>query len=587
MSHHTRRVLPTLAVVFCLILTLLPTGLVWAGDAEVTLVSVMRQAEPVTLYTAAASHISSLDPQRATDVYSIGAAEALFVGLTDYKPDEAGNIRSELATDWSVSDDGLIWTFTLRGDIPWVHWDPANDTAEVLRNVDAYDVEYGIKRGCDSRIATTYGAVLASIIGGCDELFYKGAAETTDADYDLVNVHALDSTTLEINLQFAAGYFFSMSALWALNAVPRETIEEYGDDWTELGTIVTNGPFVLDDYVQGVRHVYLRNPHFPADMLGPGNIERVVTTVVEDQGTRYALYLDRQIDSTGIPRAELQSVLDDPSFDDQLRQISDLGVFYIGFAHDKPPFDNVHARRAFSAAVDREQFIAQAETNRGVPMIHFTPPGMFGAVPINEVGVGYDPDFARSELALAGYPDCEGLPQITINTFTSATSWGEYLAVAAEQELGCSPSSIFIQPLEFTVLLESFKPDVPTAERPNMWTAVWGPDYPDANNWVFDSGLGCESENEYLRPCSEVDDLIDAAARESDPQTRRELYYQIEEMFFGPDGIHPMISLMLRVDQVMFQTWYTGPFETDGLFSGVHYDWRYIDQAAQLAARGG
>jgi len=140
--------------------------------------------------------------------------------------------------------------------------------------------------------------------------------------------------------------------------------------------------------------------------------------------------------------------------------------------------------------------------------------------------------------------------------------------------------------MEFSVLIESYQPDVPTADRPNIWTAVWGPDYPDANNWVFDSGLGCESENRYLRPCSEVDDLIAQAARESDPAVRTELYYRIEEMFFGPEGEHPMIPLMLRVDPLLFKPWYSGPFETDGLFGGPHYDWRSIDQEAQLAARG-
>ena len=77
-----------------------------------------------------------------------------------------------------------------------------------------------------------------------------------------------------------------------------------------------------------------------------------------------------------------------------------------------------------------------------------------------------------------------------------------------------------------------------------------------------------------------------AAARESDAQTRREMYYQIEEMFFGYEGLHPMIPLMLRIDPVLFKPWYTGPFETDGLFGGPHYDWRSIDQEAQLAARG-
>jgi ABC-type oligopeptide transport system substrate-binding subunit len=576
-----------LVLVLALIAVIVPTSFAAAGDADITLTSVVRQSEPVTLYLANGSQVSTFDPQRATDIVSITMIEAMFSGLTDYDPMQAGSIRAEAATEWSVSDDGLTWTFTLRDDIPWVRWDPATDTGEVLRNVTAYDFEYGIKRGCDPRLGSLYGSVVAQIVDGCNTLNLMDINDVTDADYDLVNVHALDDTTLEINLQFPAGYFFSMSALWTLNAVPRDTIEEFGDNWTDVGTIVTNGPFVLDEFVRGVRRILVTNPYYPADMRGPGNIERVVTSVVEDQGTRFALYLDNQVDSSGsIPRAEVQSVLENADYADELYNISDLGVFYFGMAHDKAPFDDVHARRAFSAMVSRDAFIAEVETNRGVPMIHFTPPGMFGAPPINEVGVGYDPDFARQELELAGYPNCEGMPNITINAFDSAGDWGVFLAAAAERELGCDPNVFDIQPMEFSVLLESYQPDVPTAERPNMWTAVWGPDYPDANNWVFDSGLGCESENRYLRPCSEVDDLIAQAARESDPAVRTELYYRIEEMFFGPEGEHPMIPLMLRVDPLLFRAWYSGPFETDGLFGGPHYDWRSIDQEAQLAARG-
>jgi len=574
-------------LVLALIAAIVPTSLAAAGDADITLTSVMRQTEPVTLYLANGSQVSTFDPQRATDIVSITMIEAMFTGLTDYDPMAAGSIRAEAATDWTVSEDGLTWTFTLRDDIPWVRWDPAADTAEVLRNVTAHDFEYGIKRGCDPRLGSLYGAVIAQIIDGCNTINLMDINDVTDADYDLVNVHALDDTTLEINLQFPAGYFFSMSALWTLNAVPRETIEEFGDDWTDLENIITNGPFVLDEFVRGVRRILVTNPYYPADMRGPGNVERVVTTVVEDQGTRFALYLDNQVESSGsIPRAEVQAILNDPAYADQLYNVSDLGVFYFGFAHDKPPFDNVHARRAFSAMVSRDAFIAEVETNRGVPMIHFTPPGMFGAPPINEVGVGYDPDYARQEMELAGYPNCEGIPEITINSFDSAGDWAEFLAAAAERELGCDANKFSVQLMEFSVLIESYQPDVPTADRPNIWTAVWGPDYPDANNWVFDSGLGCESENRYLRPCSEVDDLIAQAARESDPAVRTELYYRIEEMFFGPEGEHPMIPLMLRVDPLLFKPWYSGPFETDGLFGGPHYDWRSIDQEAQLAARG-
>lgn len=577
-----------LIVVLTMIVALIPSGFAFANDADITLVSTMRQEEPITRYAVDSSQLSTFDPQRGTDTISIGSMENLFLGLTDADPYTPGQINPEIATDWSTNEDGTVWTFTLRPDVPWVHWDPVADEAEVLRNVTAYDFEYGIKRACDPRVSTLYGAVAALVLAGCPDMFDKPVEEVTDADYDLVQVQALDDTTLQVNLSGPFGFFFAMTPMWMLRAVPQEVIAEYGDDWTEVGNIVTNGPFVVDEFIRGVRRVYVRNPFFPEDMLGPGNVERRVVTIVEDLGTAFALYQDNEIDSLGtVPAAELQAVLADPAYEGQLFQYSDLAVFFFAFAQDKEPTDNVHVRRALSASIDRNAFVQEVQQGRGVPMIHLTPPGMFGAPPINEVGVGYNPEYAREQLELAGYPDCEGLPQMNVLTYSSAGPWADFLAAAAERELGCDPSIFNLETQEFSVLLEVTDPRTPVEDRPHIWTLGWGPDYPDAHNWVFDPGyIACESDNNTHRPCTEIDDLIAEAAAEPDPDRRVELYYQVEEMAFGPEGDHPLITLYLRINYSLRKPWFSGPFETDGLVGGGHWDQFTIDQEAQLAARG-
>lgn len=587
--HTNAYRLMTIALLIALTVALLPSNIVLAADANVTLSTVMRQQEPITQYSAAASQISTLDPQLATDEVSIDAIENLFLGLTDADPLSPGAIRPELATEWSFSDDGLQWTFTIRNDVPWVRWDPVADEAEMLRMVTAQDIVYGVQRACDPRLASQYGdSTVRVVVAGCDDALSIDMAEFTDADLDRVQVAALDDTTLQFNLNFSAGYFLSQTAMWVYRPVYAEALEEFGDNWTEVGNIVTNGPFVIDEWVRGVRRVYLRNAYIPADLVGPGNIERKVETVVEDAGTRFALYQDGQIDSAGVPIAELQSVLNDDQYSDQLVQVAELAVFYLAFAADKAPFDSVHARRAFSAAVDRNAFVQEVRQGRGVPMIHFTPPGMFGAPPINEVGVGYAPNFAREQMVEAGYENCDGFPNIEIVTYTgSAGQWAEFLSAAVERELGCDPNLLTIEQQEFSVLLETVDRRNDPEDRPHLWTLGWGPDYPDANNWVNDV-LYCESiQNDTARACSEVDDLITQAAQESDPEARIEMYYRIEEMLFGPEGQHPIIPLFLLLDYALVQPWYDVPIETDALFGGAHWDYRSIDQEAQLAARGG
>ena len=411
MLKNSHRAL-ALTIILTLVVAILPSGLTFASNADVTLVSVMRQGEPITNYTTDSAQISTIDPQLATDSVSIDTIENLFLGLTNTDPLTPGGILPELATSWTTNDDGTVWTFNIRNDVPWVQWDPVNDEATALRMVTAGDIEYGIKRACDPRVLAQYGYVVAGVVAGCSDALAIDSAAFTDADFDVVGVKALDDATLEIALLFPSGYFLSETPMWIYRPVPREIIEQYGDNWTDPGNVVTNGPFVVDEWVRGVRRVYMRNPLIPSDLVGPGNLERRIVTIVEDAGTQFALYQDNQIDAAGVPSAELQSVLSDPTYSDQLKQTSDLAVFYFAFAVDKAPFDNVSARRAFSAAIDRNAFIQEVLQGRGIPMIHFTPPGMFGAPPINEVGVGYDPEFAAAQMADAGYANCEGFPNL-------------------------------------------------------------------------------------------------------------------------------------------------------------------------------
>lgn len=587
MSKNYLRTVPVLVILLTLVVSLVPVNFAFAGDAELTFVASYRQDVEVVRDSADSSEISSLDPAQASDTVSIAPIENLFLGLTDYDP-ITGQVVPELASSWDISEDGTVWTFNLRSDVNWQRYDPATGTAESLRPVVAGDFVYGIKRACDPRLGGYYGTVSAKVIAGCDVVNQTPSEEVTDEVVfgDTIQVTAPDDATVVITLQFPAGYFFSMTPMWMLRAVHRESIEELGDDWTQPGNIVTNGPYFVEENTRGVRRVYVRNDALPADLFsGDGNIDRIITTIIEDGGTAYALYQDNQLDSSGIPAAEIQNVLADAELSQQVVQIFDLAVFYFGFGHDKPPFDNVHARRAFSAIIDREAFVQQILQGRGVPMIHFTPPGMSHAPAINEVGIGYDPEYAAAELEAAGYPGCEGFPTVDMIAYSGAGTWAEFWAAAAERDLGCDPSLFNVEQLEFSVLLEAIDANTPTQDRANTWTLGWGPDYSDANNWVNDV-LSCTSDNAFLRPCSEVDDLIDQAARESDPAVRDELYAEIEEAFFGAEGEFPIAPIYLRSGYSLFKPWYTGPFETDGLFGGPHWGAYSIDMAAKLAARG-
>ncbi len=569
-----------------MVVALLPLNFSLAADAGVSQDTATRQTEPITSYWLDSGEIVSLDPQLATDAVSIDYIENLFLGLTNANPLVPGQVDPELASAWTISDDGLVWTFTVRDDVPWVRWDPAKHRASILRMVTAGDIEYGIKRACDPRVESEYGYVVAGTVAGCADALAISPAQFTDADRDLVQVTAPDDTTLQVTLNFPASYFLSQTTMWVFRPVPQEIVEQYGDDWTRLGALTTNGPFVFDE-LSRTRRVLLRNPHIPADLIGPGNVERLIISSAEDSGSAFTQYEYNLIDQTGVPTTQVQAILADPAYAAELRQVFNPSVFYLGFAFDKSPTDNVHVRRAFSAVIDRNAFIRDVQDNLGVPMIHFTPPGMFGAPPHDQIGVGYDPEYARAQMAEAGYPNCEGFPALEIAAFSGGVDWATFLINALQRELGCDPNLFTIEQHAFESLIDAVSYRQNAADRPHLWTLGWSPDYNDANNWVNDV-LGCASlHNDMKRPCSDVDELIRAAMSESDPDTRIAQYAQIEEMFFGADGLVPIIPLSMPVGYVLLKPWFSAPVETDGIYGGEHFDYYTVDQAAQLAARGG
>jgi ABC-type transport system substrate-binding protein len=545
--------------------------------------------ERVTLDRYRWAEISTLDPQVAADPSSVNYVENLFVNLTNRDPETLGLVP-EAATSWEVSDDGLVHTFKLRTDIPWVQHDPeTGETEQVVddvgspRFVTAQDFAYSIKRACNPGIGSYYGTVVAPLIKGCqDVLFADDPADVSPELFEAIGVQAVADDTLVIELEFPASYFQSMIPLWTLAATPQWAIEEHRDTWIEPNHIITNGRFVLHDWQRGIGSSLWRNPLLPQDMRGRGNIERVVASVVPDETTGYALWLKNEVDVSSIPDLELQAHLED--FPDAAEQIPDLAVLYFGFALDKPPFDSVQVRRAFSAAFDRQALSDQVLQGQCLPMIHFAPPGIFGAPPIDEVGVGFDPEFAQQQLADAGYAACQGFPQVSFLVFPGPafSLTAEYAQAQWAEHLGCSPELFQIEQLPLREFLAAVRG--PTGARPHLFHLVWLPDYPDENNWVGDV-LWCEADMTAARgrECSELDELIVQARQEPDRERRIALYRQIEEGFFGPGGEAPFMPLCTTMRYTAKHPW-LDKGQVD-LFGGEQwYNW-IIDWQAKQAAQ--
>ena len=138
----------------------------------------------------------TIDPNLATDTTSVQCDFLMFMGLTRLDVTTV-ETKPWLATEWSVSADGLTWTFKMRKDVYWVKWDPATQKATKQRPVTAQDIVYGVKRVANPATASDY-AYVDYIIKGAQAV---NTGESTDLDS--VGVKAVDDYTVEFTLTAA------------------------------------------------------------------------------------------------------------------------------------------------------------------------------------------------------------------------------------------------------------------------------------------------------------------------------------------------------------------------------------------------
>jgi len=499
----------------------------------------------------------TLDPSLATDTTSVEVDEQLFLGLTDFEDTIEAAVIPELATEWSVSADGLVWTFKMRQDGKWVHYDPATKKFEVKRPVTAHDVEYGVKRTLNPETASDYAYVCYSIKNG--EAVNTG--ESTDLDS--IGVKAVDDYTVEFTLEQPAGYFPAIASMWVNRPMPREAIEEHGDKWTEPGNIWTNGPYALDTWEHENRMVLVKNPHWwgAKDV----SIEQINYVMVVETSTAFAMYENGELDVAAVPLEDIDRVKADPVLSKEFTISPALCTYYYGYNTTKPPFDNPTVRQAFSYAIDRQKLIDTVTKGGQLPAWSFACPGIFGNVADNSdfPGITFNAQKAQDLLAEAGYPNGEGLPEITLmfNTSEGHQKIAEFIQGQWKEHLGVD---VNLANQEWGVYLNTL-----TEDSPQVWRLGWCADYPDQNNWVHEVFHPTKGANraKWSGPMAEkFSQLTEAAQAAADPEERKQLYFEAEKVLCADSAtIIPIYYYTsVRCDKPYIE-------RTDQLVGGEHY----------------
>lgn len=325
-----------------------------------------------TLRMYLASEPDKLDPALNSTVDGAILAINSFAGLFTYDADQKQ--IPDLAESYTVSDDGLTYTFTLKDDLKWSNGD----------TLDASDFVYSWNRAVDPATASDYAYMFAPI---------KGYAEMTEMDEEgnLVNPDATlavtaseDGKTLTVELTTPTAYFLDLCAFPTYFPVYQEAVEAADPEGNNPGAwaldpgenFVCSGAYVLTEWNHNSSMVYEKNPYYHrADEV---TIERQELMLSSDETAVFAAYNDGSLDfADGVPTAEIAGLEGNPEY----HVIGTLGTYYVCFNVNSPMFDGMSAedaatlRKALSLFIDRDYIVTNIGQADQVPAGSFIPAG--------------------------------------------------------------------------------------------------------------------------------------------------------------------------------------------------------------------
>ncbi|MFM9108407.1 MAG: ABC transporter substrate-binding protein [Chloroflexota bacterium] len=343
-------------------------------DAVVT-VPFDAYGEPVTL-----------DPHRSADFGGFWVAYPnVWAGLLGY--DENGRVVRDLAADAVVSEDGLVYTFTLREGLVYASGNPVLSTDFVASWLRALDPANPSPMAGFMRHVAGYDDWLAGV---------PGAA---------LGFNAPDDRTVEVILGQPVNYFPSYLAAFVWAVVDPAVLATYGEpDFVLNGAGA--GPWTFDSYVLDEEFSMVPNPnHFNGPNPSIAQVRWPILTGPDAARAALDLYIAGEAVSADVPLSLKAEVEADPALSADLVVLDQRAGSVRSLAMDfrQPPFDDVRVRRAFALAMDRQRY-AEIYENTWRPAESFSPP-------VLQDLAGYDPPKApafdveagRALIAEAGY----------------------------------------------------------------------------------------------------------------------------------------------------------------------------------------
>lgn len=416
-----------------------------------------------TLHLAWTSDIQTLDVQTTSANYMIPMN--VFDRLFEIKLNDDGSTElvPSLVKDYTVSDDGLTYEFTLRDDVKFSDGTP----------LTASDVEFTLVRllGLDTSVNTDF----ASCILGADDYIEQ---EGYSYDDTIEGIKVTDDTHLTITLAYPFAGFLYELATPAGCIYSKAAVEAAGDDYgNDYKAAIGSGPYVVTDWTRDSDLEMEVNPEYWGE---EPSVKKVDIQIVPDASTINMMFQNGEIDILDCDDLD-SSVIDSTyktAYADKIVSSNRLATTYLILNEDDQYLSDVNVRKAIQMAIDRQSILDTVYSGDGNLCDGIYPKGLIGYSEENQGWLKYDPDAAKKLLEDSGYTDGEIKMELAADSSASSSVTLVLQMVQANlQAIGIDASIVSYDEASWLALRKS--------GEMNSFVATWTADFNDPDNFIY------------------------------------------------------------------------------------------------------
>lgn len=431
-------------------------------------------------------------------LYNILVNKAVYSTLVRYDLETLEPV-GDLAESWEISEDGTVYTFSLRQNVTWHDGEP----------FDAEDVVFTLNLWTNPDVPYYLAGNFRSIN----------------------DVQALDSHTVQVTLAESQAAFPTLLGYNA-SILPEHLLRDYtpqelANPTEFLRNPVGTGPFKFDSYEPGSYVRLVRNDGY---FDGQPYLDALVFRIAPDANSQLALLQAGELDLVVIEPFQLASVERNPNI--QIQSVPIVRHEFIAFNNGVPGLDDPVVRRALTMALDREQLLATVFQGRGQVASGPFPPSMGWAFNPDIEPLPFDPEQATALLDDAGWvvgndgvrtKDGERLSYTIL--YDPANPTRARTALIAQQQWAEIGVETDFDTTEYGTIINRIRAEPPNYDiNPNY--LITPPDPDGVANYYMSGSLA----NSWVYNNPEVDELLAQGAAVTDTEERIAIYHRIQEI---------------------------------------------------------